>query len=110
MDEATQAEITSIRLSGPGARAVSTDASVAPGGIAASVGAVDASVAASGRVSVRWSGQAARMAMIRDRQTGQVLSFARGASAQVRARSTDLEVVLSDGVRSVTRQVRGAQR
>jgi len=46
------------------------------------------------------------MALIRDRQTGQVLSFARGSSAQVRARSTDLEVVLSDGVQSVRRQVR----
>ena len=110
LDEATQAEIASIRLSGPGAPAVSMHASLAPGGIAASVGAVDASVAASGRVSVRWSGQTARMALIRDRQTGQVLSFARGANAQVRARSSDLEVVLSDGVRSVTRQVRVTQQ
>jgi len=61
---------------------------------------------ASGRVSVRWGGQEARMALIRDRQTGQVLSFARGGSAQVSARSTNLEVILSDGVRSVSRQVR----
>jgi len=81
-------------------------ASLAPGGISAAVNAVEASATVSGRVDVRWGGQTARMALIRDRQTGQVLSFARGSSAQVRARSTDLEVVLSDGVQSVRRQVR----
>jgi len=106
MDETTQADLASIRLTGPGATPVTMQAAVAPGGIAAAVNAVDASAAPSGRVSVRWDGQAARMALIRDRQTGQVLSFARGGSAHLRARSTDLEVVLSDGVRSVTRRVR----
>ncbi len=43
------------------------------------------------------------MAMVRDRRTGQVLSFARGGSVDVDAK--DLEVVLSNGVRSVTQSV-----
>jgi hypothetical protein len=106
MDEATQGELASIRLTGPGAAPMGMAASLAPGGISAAVNAVDASATTSGRVDVRWGSQTARMALIRDRQTGQVLSFARGGSAQVRARSTDLEVILSDGVRSVRRQVR----
>jgi hypothetical protein len=106
MDEATQGELASIRLTGPGAATTAMTASLAPGGISAAVNAVEASATVSGRVDVRWGGQTARMALIRDRQTGQVLSFARGSSAQVRARSTDLEVVLSDGVQSVRRQVR----
>ena len=106
MDEATQSELASIRLTGPGAAPMEMAASLAPGGISEAVNAVDASATASGRVNVRWGSQTARMALIRDRQTGQVLSFARGGSAQVRARSTDLEVILSDGVRSVRRQVR----
>jgi hypothetical protein len=106
MDEATQGELASIRLTGPGAAPTAMTASLAAGGISVAVNAVEASSMASGRVSVRWGGQEARMALIRDRQTGQVLSFARGGSAQVSARSTDLEVILSDGVRSVSRQVR----
>ena len=109
MDAATQADLASIRLTGPGAAPVTMSASLAPGGIAAAVNTVDATIAASGRVNVRWGGQAARMALIRDRQTGQVLSFARGGSAQLRARSTDLEVILSDGVRSVSRQMRATR-
>ena len=106
MDEAAQGELASIRLTGPGAAPMEMAASLAPGAISEAVNAVDASATASGRVNVRWGSQTARMALIRDRQTGQVLSFARGGSAQVRARSTDLEVILSDGVRSVRRQVR----
>ena len=106
MDEATQGELVSIRLTGPGAATTAMTASLALGGISAAVNAVEASSTASGRVDVRWGGQTARMALIRDRRTGQVLSFARGGSAQLRAHSTDLEVILSDGVRSVRRQVR----
>ena len=46
------------------------------------------------------------MALIRERQTGEILSFARGGTAQIRAGSADLEVILSDGVRSVKREIR----
>jgi hypothetical protein len=110
MDEATQSELASIRLTGAGAASATMQASAAPGGLAAAVNVVDATAAASDRVDVRWNGQAARMALIRDRRTGQVLSFARGGSARVRARNAELEVILSDGVRSVTRQVRVTNR
>ena len=105
MDEATQGELASIRLTGGGARAAVMSASLAPGGVSAAVNAVDATVAASGSVNVRWGADAGRMALIRDRATGQVLSFARGGSASVRARSDDIEVTVSDGVRSASRVV-----
>jgi len=110
MDEATQGELATIRLSGGGAAAATMQASLAPGGVSAAVNAVEATPGASGAVSVRWGGQAARMALIRDRRTGEVLSFARGGSAQVRTRSGELEVILSDGVRSAVRYVRAGQR
>jgi hypothetical protein len=45
------------------------------------------------------------MALIRDGRTGQVLSFARGNAAQLRASSADLEITVSDGVHSATRRV-----
>jgi hypothetical protein len=52
---------------------------------------------------VSWDHNAYPMAMVRDRRTGQVLSFARGGSVDVS--SGDLEVVLSNGVRSVTQTI-----
>ena len=110
MDEAVQNELASIRLSGGGGAAVTMQASLAPDGVAASVNTVEATTRGGGSVNVRWGGQAARMALIRDRRTGQILSFARGGSANVRSSTGDLEVVLSDGVRSAKRQIRAGAR
>ena len=110
MDEATHAELATIRLSGGSSAPARLQASRAPDGIAASVNAIAATSRGGGTVNVRWDGQAARMALVRDRRTGQVLSFARGGSVDVRARSGDLEVILSDGVRSVARQVKVGAR
>jgi hypothetical protein len=111
MDEPTQGELATIRLSGGGSAPTTMSASLVPDGISAAVNAVEATSAASGGVNVRWGGAATRMALIRDRRTGQVLSFARGGSAVVRPRAgTDLEVILSDGVRSAAKQLRATQR
>jgi len=110
MDEATQSDLATIRLTGGGSAPVTLQASPAPDEIAASVNAVAATTRAAGAINVRWGGQAARMALIRDRRTGQVLTFARGGSAEVRSRSGDLEVILSDGVRSAARRIAPAQR
>ena len=110
MDEATHSELATIRLTGGRSAPVTLQASPAPEGIAASVNAAEATTRAAGAINVRWGGQAARMALIRDRRTGQVLTFARGGSAEVRSRSGDLEVVLSDGVRSASRRIAPRQR
>ena len=86
-------------------------ASLVPDGISAAVNAVEATGAASGGVTVRWGGASTRMALVRDRRTGQVLSFARAGNAVVRPRDgAELEVILSDGVRSAAKQVRVTQR
>lgn len=61
---------------------------------------------APGRVRVTWNASAARAAMVRDARTGEVLSFGRGGSVDVRTASDDLEVALSDGVRSVRSRIR----
>jgi hypothetical protein len=111
MDAATQSELATIRLSGGGSPPAAMSASTVPDGVSAAVNAVEATGAASGTVNVRWGGASTRMALIRDRRTGQVLSFARGANASVRPRAgADLEVILSDGVRSAAKQVRVTQR
>ena len=106
MDQATQGELTSIRLSGPGASAAVMQASLTPAGVAAAINAIDATATPSGNVRVQWGTTAARMALIRDGRTGEILSFARGGNAQIRTGAADLEVTLSDGVRSTTRKLR----
>ena len=60
----------------------------------------------SGRVRVTWDAANARVAMIRDARTGQVLSFSRGGSVDVRTASDDLEITLSDGVKSTRSRIR----
>jgi len=106
MDEATQGELTSIRLSGPGASPTVMQASLAPGGVSAAINALDATAVPSGTVRVQWGATAARMALIRDARTSEILSFARGGNAQIRTGAADLDVILSDGVRSTRREVR----
>ena len=106
IDEATQADLTSIRLSGPGASPAVMQASLVPGGISAAINEAGATSTPSGTVRVQWGATAARMALIRDGRTGEVLSFARGSNAQIRTGAPDLEVILSDGVQSTRREIR----
>ena len=66
----------------------------------------DVRAAAPDRLEVRWDAAAFPMAMIRDAQTGEILSFARGGSATLRTSSAGVEVHFSDRVRSVSRRLR----
>ena len=56
------------------------------------------------RVRVTWDAAQHPMVMVRDAATGQILSFARGGTAEVTTQRGELEVVLSNGVTS-TRKV-----
>lgn len=70
-------------------------------------GAPRATVARLGadRLSVRWDASTYPMVMVRDARTGDILSLARGGAADFRAGAGEVELVLSDGVRSSTRRV-----
>jgi hypothetical protein len=61
---------------------------------------------APGRVRVTWNPASARVAMIRDARSGQVLSFSRNGSVDLRTASDDIEVTLSDGVKSTRSRLR----
>jgi hypothetical protein len=61
---------------------------------------------APGRVRVTWNPSSARLAMIRDGRTGQILSFDRRGSVDLRTNSDDIEVTLSDGVKSSRARIR----
>jgi hypothetical protein len=57
-----------------------------------------------GRVALRWDVRSHPMVMVRDATTGEVLSLARGGSAELYTDRTDLDLVVSNRVQS--RQVR----
>jgi peptidase M66-like protein len=52
-----------------------------------------------------WSDPAVRGVLVRDAQTGDVLAIARGGDAKLETTSPDVELVISDGVRSRARRV-----
>ena len=85
----------------------------APGGVSTRQAApsgqppvLDARRSAPGRVSVRWNAARHPMVMVRDPATGMVLSFARGGSGEIVTDRADLDLQVSDGVRSEGRRVR----
>ncbi|MGH7710997.1 MAG: hypothetical protein ACREOG_06915 [Gemmatimonadaceae bacterium] len=54
---------------------------------------------------VHWASAAVRGVMVRDTRSGDVLAFARGGATSLVAPKSDVELVLSDGVRSRSRRV-----
>ena len=96
-DQEKAVRIASLRLMGP------TGAVTAAGSQAlmrvASPGAVEAR-REGGNVSLRWDAAAYPTVMVRDPYSGQVLGFGRGGRASVRTSRDQLDLILSDGVRS----------
>ena len=58
-----------------------------------------------GAVRLTWKNSATRGILVRDRRSGQILSFARGGEATVYSNESELELTISDGVRSVRQRV-----
>ncbi|HEU5208141.1 MAG TPA: Ig-like domain-containing protein [Longimicrobiales bacterium] len=56
------------------------------------------------RVRVQWDAVQSPLAVVRDATTGEILSFARGGAAVVESRDRELQVELSNGVRSHMRR------
>jgi hypothetical protein len=61
---------------------------------------------APGRVRVTWNAPGARLALVRDARNGQILSIGRSGTMDLRTASDDLDITLSDGVKSVRARVR----
>jgi hypothetical protein len=103
LDQRSSARLGGLRLAGPGGAVEALSRPVAAFG-AASDSVVARRVA--GGVALHWDANAHPMVMVRDARTGQILSFARGGDASVAAGNAELDVVLSDRVRSRRVQVR----
>ena len=94
--------VGSLRLTGPGGEAVAVRAPAPPGPLAAARAAGTAVEArrVRGGVALHWDATAQPMVIVRDPDTGQVLSIARGGEANVITSKRTLDVVVSDGVGS----------
>jgi hypothetical protein len=83
---------------------VSTAAAGESAGAQLNVGAKPDSVevrrVGGGRVGLRWNARALPMVMVRDAATGEVLSLARGGDVELPGIKGEVELVMSDGVRS----------
>jgi hypothetical protein len=75
------------------------------GGAGVTGDSVEARREPDGRLALRWDAVARPAVLVRDARTGEVLSVARGGAARLAAEARDVDLVLSDGVRSRTLRV-----
>jgi len=106
LNAAGAARLSDLRLTGPGTTAASTSLSLQAarkqGGPVS-----DAIVArrAAGAVALEWDPSVHPMIMVRDPDSGEILSFARGGKARIATAKGTLDLVVSDQVRSQTRRI-----
>lgn len=101
-------EIGSLRLSGPGASVAAARAAAGLPSLRAPGPSVEARAIAGG-VALRWDAAAHPMVMVRDPETGEVVSFARGGQATIATSRRTLDLVVSDRVGSRTLRVTAGQ-
>jgi hypothetical protein len=99
----TAARVGSLSLETPWGGAAAARAP-APAAAARAADVIEARAAGPG-VALRWDAAAHPMIMVRDPDTGEVLSFARGGEAEVATRKAAVDLVMSDGVGSRTVRV-----
>jgi hypothetical protein len=104
IDQRSAARLQTIRLTGPGVGMAAVSA--APPSLRAGPPKPATATRSAGGVAIHWDAAAQPMVMVRDAESGEVLSFARGGSVVVPAVGSTVELVLSDGVRSGTASVR----
>ena len=98
LDRGSASRLGNLRLAGPAG-----GADRSPASDELRVEAVTGSVVARRQgenVSLSWDAAAHPMIMVRDPDTGEVLSFARGGTALVRTAKDRLDLDISNGVRS----------
>jgi hypothetical protein len=69
-----------------------------------------ASRAPDGSVDVSWTDPSVRGLIVRDANTGRIISIVRGSVARLPADNRELEVLASDGLRTRTSRVRPEPR
>jgi hypothetical protein len=98
LDRQGAGRLEAIRLTGPGIGMVAMSAS--PASLRATPAKPVSVVPAAAGVAVGWDDAVHPMVMVRDPRSGAVLSFARGGNVVVPAAGPEVELIMSDGVRS----------
>jgi len=99
------AGLSAVQLSGPAGASASLRSSGAADNAALVDAAATATRRAAGLVEVRWDAARYPLAVIRSTVTGEILSFARGGVVSVPDAGAEIEVIVSDGVRSAVRHL-----
>jgi hypothetical protein len=98
LDQQGAARLATIRLTGPGIGMAAFSAS--PPSLRATPSKPVSVVRAAAGVAVGWDAAEHPMIMVRDPRSGEVLSLARGGNVVVPAAGNEVELIMSDGVRS----------
>lgn len=99
LDQARAAELGSIRLSGPGIQVMTLSQSARQ--LARSPAAQDVSLRREmSGLRLQWNPALHPMILVRDPESGRILSFARGGDARVETAKNAVDLQLSDGVKS----------
>lgn len=102
VEQAQPDRLARLRLRGPG-----IDVERGRAAAAGKVAAAKFSARAEGRgLRLRWSAAERPAALVRDARTGRIISFARGGDVELAAGASEVEVLLSDGVRTERGSVR----
>ncbi|HYF39988.1 MAG TPA: Ig-like domain-containing protein, partial [Gemmatimonadales bacterium] len=99
LSPARAAQLTTLRLQGPGAPVAAIAQSPAAAARGARPDAVNLKREGDG-VTLEWDAGAHPMIVVRDPDTGEVLSMARGGRARIATGKAELNLEVSDGVRS----------
>jgi hypothetical protein len=103
------ARLTTLELRGSGRPAILASSVAVTGKQQTGPTAMEVRRAGSGRVALRWDARTHPMIMVRDTDTGEVLSFARGGDAEFSTHKGQVDLVISDGVKSTIRRAVVAQ-
>jgi hypothetical protein len=102
LSAAGAARLSSIHLTGQGRAVAQLQAGVQPD-------SVQLKPIAGGRLGLRWNAKAHPVVMVRDPQTGEVVSFARGGSVELPHSRRRFDLFMSNGVKSRIKQVQVAR-
>jgi len=109
ISDARAGQLTSLRLSGRGRETVRRAQPPVVSGVQPGTGVkpllAEVRRLSRGGTGIRWDARVHPMVMVRDAETGEVLSFARGGSVQLPGFRREVDLVLSDGVKSSVRRV-----
>jgi hypothetical protein len=101
LSSAQASRLQSLHLSGQGRPAMLAAAAAVNGaGSTALSRAVEIRRVRPGSVSLRWDARVNPMIMVRDPDNGQVLSLARGGDVELSTSKSQVDLVISDGVKS----------